>query len=591
MKGFFKKMGACVLAGLLGASAFAFVGCGGGEYANTTTISVHYFNGGLGSDWINEVIADFEETFANVSFEEGKTGVHVALTPDKEFNELATSMATGAESADLIYTAESDIVSLLNTQGIIYDATEIVTEKVYDENGELKLNAAGDGFEIQTSSMYDRMLPYAQTAYNLDGTKLDNNVVDGISVNVIPYEDTLAGIIIDYDLYEELCNKYGIADRMTGYKFEGDAVAMPGTWDEFFDLMNRIRDGESHSAGGYSGFMYCVDYYTGAFENAVIADVDGTDEGVTDKTQYSGIRMYDTYDGVYDFDGDGTKETTITTDNAYMLTQTRGYEAMTEVAARLFSSSSFGNHYDNGVTNNPTYSTAQMNYIMSKTSQTAPRILAILEGDWWENEARQNFDSMGAINEEDGYGKRTFRMMPMPHMTDDEVEAGKTYKVGGFSNIYPLILNAKTLTGNAAKEKVAKLFVQFQHSQSQLRTFTKWSGSVRPYMYTVTDDIKNQMTPFAQSVLEIQMEDRKADGKIEIVRRNQLTYDDEVRLTSSAIDFSSKYDNYALGNGHVIANMLTLRKFSVSWTDDQVADVVEKYVQGMLSIRGKNSAN
>ena len=93
MKGFFKKMGACVLAGLLGASAFAFVGCGGGEYANTTTISVHYFNGGLGSDWINEVIADFEETFANVSFEEGKTGVHVALTPDKEFNELATSMA------------------------------------------------------------------------------------------------------------------------------------------------------------------------------------------------------------------------------------------------------------------------------------------------------------------------------------------------------------------------------------------------------------------------------------------------------------------------------------------------------------------
>ena len=99
------------------------------------------------------------------------------------------------------------------------------------------------------------------------------------------------------------------------------------------------------------------------------------------------------------------------------------------------------------------------------------------------------------------------------------------------------------------------------------------------------------MTPFAQSVLEIQMEDRKADGKIEIVRRNQLTYDDEVRLTSSAIDFSSKYDNYTLGNGHVIANMLTLRKSSVSWTDDQVADVVEKYVQGMLSIREKNSAN
>ena len=585
----FRKIATIALAGVVGSTGIAaFAGCSD-PYGNMTQLSIHYYNGGLGSDWINESIADFEEMFKDTSFEAGKTGVKILLTADKSMDELATSISTGADKADILYTSESGVVELLNTEGILYDTTEMATEKVYNADGEVTLNAAGDGFEIveDGESMYDRMHPYYQDAYNLAGTQWATNDGD-ISFSLLPYEDTLAGIILDYDLYEELYNKYynaGQIGEMTGYKYEGDSVAMPGTWDEFFDLLSAMR---TIGAGRYSGFMYSVDYYTPSIESAVIADVDGTDEGVADPTQYSGYRMYTTYTGTYDFGGELGVQT-ITPDNAYLLTQTDGYRQMVEVAVRLFEHGSHGSeNYDNGVMNNPTYSTAQANFVMSKISTTAPRILAIMEGDWFENEARATFNSMGVTNAENAYGKRRFRLMPVPHATAEEVADGKTYKVGGFSSGYPIILNAKTLEGNEAKEKVAKLWIQFTHSDSQMNVFTKWSGSVRPYLYDVTEDTKSQMTPFAKSILELQLEDRKEDGAIEIIRNNQINRSSDVRNSSAPINFAAKIDNISCPNGAVIANMVTLRKSNVSWTGESaIAAMVEKYVDGMLTYRGR----
>lgn len=585
----FRKIATIALAGVVGSTGIAaFAGCSD-PYGNMTQLSIHYYNGGLGSDWINESIADFEEMFKDTSFEAGKTGVKILLTADKSMDELATSISTGADKADILYTSESGVVELLNTEGILYDTTEMATEKVYNADGEVTLNAAGDGFEIVENgeSMYDRMHPYYQDAYNLAGTQWATNEGD-ISFSLLPYEDTVAGIILDYDLYEELYNKYynaGQIGEMTGYKYEGDSVAMPGTWDEFFDLLSAMR---TIDAGRYSGFMYSVDYYTPSIESAVIADVDGTDEGVTDPTQYSGYRMYTTYTGTYDFGGELGVQT-ITPDNAYLLTQTDGYRQMVEVAVRLFEHGSNGSeNYDNGVMNNPTYSTAQANFVMSKISTTAPRILAIMEGDWFENEARATFNSMGVTNAENAYGKRRFRLMPVPHATAEEVADGKTYKVGGFSSGYPIILNAKTLEGNEAKEKVAKLWIQFTHSDSQMNVFTKWSGSVRPYLYDVTEDTKSQMTPFAKSILELQLEDRKEDGAIEIIRNNQINRSSDVRNSTSPINFATTIDNATYSNAAVIANMVTLRKSNVSWTGESaIAAMVEKYVDGMLTYRGR----
>ena len=119
-------------------------------------------------------------------------------------------------------------------------------------------------------SMYDRMHPYYQSAYNLAGTKYDTENDDGYYFPLLPYEDTLSGIVIDYDLYSQLCKDYGLDSEMTGYLFEGDDVRMPGTWDEFFELLTTIRD---QADGTYSGFTYAIDYYTPSLQNAVITSL------------------------------------------------------------------------------------------------------------------------------------------------------------------------------------------------------------------------------------------------------------------------------------------------------------------------------
>ena len=125
-----------------------------------------------------------------------------------------------------------------------------------------------------------------------------------------------------------------------------------------------------------------------------------------------------------------------------------------------------------------------------------------------------------------------------------------------------------------------------------MNVFTKWSGSVRPYIYDVTEDTKSQMTPFAQSILELQMEDRKEDGAIEIVRKNKINQTSDVRNSSSPVNMATQIDSGTYSgsytNAAVIANMVAMRKANKSWTgESQIAAVVEAYVAGMLTYRGQ----
>ena len=52
--------------------------------ATKTQINLKYYAGGLGTDWIDAVIKTFEEKYADYSFEEGKTGVQVMKTYQKD---------------------------------------------------------------------------------------------------------------------------------------------------------------------------------------------------------------------------------------------------------------------------------------------------------------------------------------------------------------------------------------------------------------------------------------------------------------------------------------------------------------------------
>ena len=81
-----KSFIALMMAVVTALSCLPLAGCGNGNNAvdNTKThLSVLAYDGGIGSQWLKNAAKRFEEKYANVSFEEGKTGVVIDITNDK----------------------------------------------------------------------------------------------------------------------------------------------------------------------------------------------------------------------------------------------------------------------------------------------------------------------------------------------------------------------------------------------------------------------------------------------------------------------------------------------------------------------------
>ena len=81
--------------GLACIAAISMAACGGNgnkdgskkEDPTKTTLNVFTYGAGYGDKWFTRLANAFEKAFANVSFEDGKTGVLVNHTPDmRQFN-------------------------------------------------------------------------------------------------------------------------------------------------------------------------------------------------------------------------------------------------------------------------------------------------------------------------------------------------------------------------------------------------------------------------------------------------------------------------------------------------------------------------
>lgn len=537
-----KKIGALALAALTGVSTVSFAACGNSaaeeaKKKNSTILNVKIFNGGLGYAWLQQIAEKFMETFKDVSFEEGKQGVYISITPNKSFNDLHMNMQTGADSEDLYYTATNDVQSFVNAD-VAYDLTDVMTANVYDENGNVKLNATGDGWATQSKSIVDRIsIDYYRQAFNF-GDEANPTYY------AVPYEDSISGFIVDWDLFkQEGWNSY---DGIDG---------MPATFEDFYDLLYRIQK------TGFSAFTYSssVGYYTSCFQSAIQAKVDGSDF-------YTDVSSDYTAD--YDFNGDGTisDDEKITPKTIEKLLDTKGYRAAVEMVAELFKSENGNTYYDPNVVQGVSFGGAQQDFVMSKNSSSRKRIAMIYEGDWWENETRATFNSMGRLNDADGYGQREFRMMPIPAYSSSDKNEKNT--IGSFSSGYAVIANKKTLAKSESKQRVLELFLQYQYASEGLKTFTKASGSALPFDYSMTEDELATLTPFARNMWELRHNDQ-----VEIIRNNPHMRSREVRLAERTIGFSTKISGVSYDTS-LFNNYMTFCMAGKTVTPDS-------YIQGM----------
>ena len=554
-----KRIAALGLAGLLSCGAFACTpppaggnsssggatigggtssGGSSGSAKGKTELKIKVFNGGLGYQWILELANNFMEKFKDVSFEEGKKGVFIALTPNKEFSNLASNMAVGADAEDIYYTSDCNFYNFMDVD-VAYDVTDIMTADVYNEDGEVELNDTGDGWATQSDSIADR-ITVEHTANRL---KVEVEGELEPHYFALPFDDSTAGIIVDWDLFKK-----------KGWTNYNGIDGMPATWAELKDLLGKIRK------EGYSAFTFSTGVqYTRVIQAAVQAQVDGLE------TYYD---LFSDYTGKYDFNGDGDTDDAgeiITPNTAYKLMDTRGYKAAVEMAATMFEKTSAGKtYYDAGATTGLSFGAAQQDFVMS--IETKKPIAMLLEGEWWENEARATFNAMGDVNPEYGYGQREFRMMPIPSF--DSTNEDQKYTLGAWTGGAVTIVNKKTVDGNAAKEKVAELWLQYQYSTEGLKCFSRHSGATLPMEYDMDDKELEALTPFARNLFKL-----RRDPRVQTVYNGVSLQNETVRRAAAQLSYATKLNNTNY-TGTLFQIALKMSKAGTKWT-------VAEYIEGM----------
>lgn len=555
----FKKIGIALLAGIM--TVIPLTACKTSENdgldPTKTPLRIGVYNGGFGYDWANELAEKFEQYYANTPFEDGKTGVDVEILPgDKTAYEpetLITRLQKGNETADIYYTAATNHWDFYE-EGVAADIDGVMREKVYAADGNLAPEGQGQ------NSIFDKMEEYFQTSFLEEDGKF----------YAFPYMDSIVGLVYDHDL---LINR-GILHE----DVDGNVTDYPQTYNEFKNMLDRI------DRAGMIGLTYSsqdAGFYTTCILSALVAQYEGLESAELNLT-YGGENGTDYTFPTGTFTADELKElggsetaagqtVKITAQNAYLLSRQPGKLAALQFVEMLFS----GNrqYLDPKLGNlTQSFSQTQTNFIQSEklsqesTAENAQQPIAmIVEGEWWENEARQQFIDMGTAFGEAlyGYGVRDFRFMPLPF-----ADGSKSDK-----HVYHSLSSGSTAFVNARSEHkdLAGLWIQFALQESSLEAFTLKTGIVLPYEFDLSEKQQQELTPFAQNVYSI-----RTDENVIISRHSNMC--DFKKYGDGAI-VGGFGDNmtFAMSTGNISTDPFNLF-LSYSYTSAQLMEGNEKYL-------------
>lgn len=462
-----------VLAVVLG----VFAGCGsigtvpqGGNAGNSPVnadptkaqITVATWDGGLGSKWLEDAAAAFEELYKDATnFEEGKTGVEVTIVASRSFD--GSSMAFTPLTHDIYFVEAVDYYAMINN-GQFADITDVVTGSLsaYGEEGTIaeKLDPSLDEFLTYIDGKY-----YA-----------------------VPFYESYYSFAYDLDLWDAKafymsadggwCKKDGNLSAGPDGKAGTSDDGLPATYDDFAKLLSRIVDAGVTpfvTAGNAQDYMANLLYefwadYEGYEQMMLNFNFEGT---ATDLISV-------------DENGNITKlgDTEITIDNGYMLQQQAGrYEVLQFAEDVLLSSDANYKIID-------THTNAQKSFVRGGIANDSP-IAMIAEGSWWENEAKSAFTELDNA----GYDRHNYAVMPMPHATADKIGQKPTWLA--MSNSYGFVAS------NCDNLSLAKEFMKFLHTDANLSAFTGEVNMTRALNYEIAEADMAKLTTYAKSILEL----------------------------------------------------------------------------------------
>lgn len=531
----------------LGVSLSGLGACGDDGIDETKTqLRIYNYPGGFGTQWLKDIVTDFQNANENYQGKDGRVGVQVIL--DDETKTLGSAFKNNMGNTDIYFTEDVRYYDMIKhgNDSLILDLTTAVTTDL-TEYGEDR-------------SIFDKLDATQQNYY-----KTADNKIYGI-----PYRMDAQGIIYDVSLFDEeelyfakggapseYCqftqanNDDAVSGSFGDYEYtnlDGDRSAgpdglygteddgLPATYEEFFVLCDYMASAEKGIVP-FNWNGYDKTYLTNFFQQLLI-DYEGK----------AGYQIYLDYEGTaknliesVDEDGNVTfKEPTViskASKNGYLMSSSAGRYYALKFFEKLIGTPEY--YVSGGFNMVHTHMKAQKTFLES--IEDGPRNAFLIDGVWWENEAYQTFDDMVSDYDNTDYSRlnRKFKMMQLPKATVADIGESATYG----DNLYDLcFVNANI---DADKIDLAKDFIRFCFTDENNIRFNLTTGLPRPMSYELDDDQLAQLSMFGKSVYDI-----SKNGSLVYTFSNNDIY----RMYNSNIDANITFGGKFVMQGATIAD-------------------------------------
>ncbi len=513
------------------AMVIALVACGGGgsktpgktdenvknkvKDDTKTQLYLHYYKAGYGSNWVDNLIQRFEEAYASTSFEAGKTGIQVWPTGDMQG---ITSNYIKENTFDVYQIENGTYTAYVNDDSLL-DISDVV-------NGVST---------IDNLSIASKLNEQQKNAYAIGG-----------KYYAVPQFSGNYGFIYNMDLFEEkgwwiasdgtYCTKASgktLGTGPDGYTGTSDD-GLPATFDEFFDLCDTIV-----SDGCYA-YSWPQKYYSHYCENvmdSIVKNINGYDQAMLNYT-FNG-----TATNLVDENGNLLDPVEINETNAYELAKQAGkYYGLEFLYRMLDGSNGYYPNPANAFGGSKSHTDNQQDFLMDSTALGRGTPIAMLvDGPWWQAEAKAVFDYMTGKNADYSQYNRNFGWLPLPKPNQEYVDNHLTTLQSDSLNTIFCVKKTTSLP------EAAKAFVQFAYSNESLNQITQDTGAKVGVNYTISTD-STKLSTFSKDFLN-QCMYSGVDG---MAAKNGTETGEMLFEVSSKDLFNSNFDSlrsiYAYGN-------------------------------------------
>ena len=493
----------------LGASGCAFKKIS--YNTSKSQLFVKYYNGGVGREWIDDIINQFETEYAETSFEEGKKGVEVV----KDFAKETLSVGKIKNNPNQVHICVNTNYYEFASNNVMLDITDVVKDKALTNKDvaesvtiESKISEDRKNFYNLGSNGEDKYyaLPFFESSmnlvYNVDLFNTNNyyfaknKSAEGITYNDLTSYEKIADLFITDSNEEKSYGPDGKTGTINGTDYSLDD-GLPATYDDFQALLTYMKNDKTIP------FIWSADTlsYLTCLANEIWANSEGK-EKYAENFSFRG-----TAENLLELDANGNvcynedgslkvkSETEITPETAYNLHLQKGkYDAIRFVKMMMESSynpatgSNTYNYYKDSMTGSLKYTAAQDYFINAKDKEGTNNqgIGFIVEGTWWNNESKPQYKS-----EADRMNKK-FAVLPLPKPDKSQIGENNTK----ISERESLMYISKYCEDYAVP--IAKAFMKYLQSDRALNIFSSYTNMLRAMNYNLTDDTLSKMTYFGK---------------------------------------------------------------------------------------------